>query len=258
MEQPAGDDGDGMVQDGKVPVVLSEGASIALGSVLSRFVAPVTDGKRTNVNGKRPRPVTKGPKHIVLADNEEVQASLTQQREQRQKLKQQKRAKLQFESNSRVIPDVALGAALERELIATATKGSVALFNAVAKAQKIAEEVSAKEKKKGPPVSRENFMDMMKAGVSKSVALPTGKRPTDEGDESSGDKEKASDKPSDSVKWLKDDFMTIGANKLKEWDREEEDDDEDSEEEQDKESDGKEDSASEEGDSESEDDDGSA
>lgn len=200
----------------QAPVVLSEGAGVALGSVFNRLVKPKASGRGSKkATGKRPRSENTP---IVLAGSDEVQKSLEEDKKERQKYKEAKRAKLQFENNALVIPDAATNAALEKELLATATKGAVALFNAVSKAQKIGEEkASGKAKKKGPPVSRESFMDMMRAGVNKD------EKPTE-------DKEASERAPSDDddgqeakksgAKWLKNDFLTAGSRKLKDWDRE--------------------------------------
>lgn len=196
------------------PVVLSEGAAVALGSALSRFIVPPKgDSKRSKLSGKRPRA---DHKPVVLAENEQVQKELHEEREQKKRFKEQRLEKLKFENNSRVIPDAATGAALEKELLTTATKGAVALFNAVAKAQKAAEELAAKDKKKGPPVSRESFMQLLKKGINKSSTLPNKPDKQDDGDSIAGN----IDGPAKSTaKWLKDDFLTSGAKKLKDWDK---------------------------------------
>lgn len=195
--------------------VLSEGAGVALGNVLSRLIEPsVGEGQRRKTTGKRPRA---DRKPVVLADNEDVRDRLQREREDNKRLKLLRMEKMQFEKNARVIPNVTLNATLEKALLGTATKGAVALFNAVAKAQKAADELSAKEKKKGPPVSRDNFMNMMKASVTKSMALPAVNPRKQVDDGLSADEGIPA---SASAKWLKDDFLTAGAEKLKQWDQE--------------------------------------
>lgn len=200
----------------QAPVVLSEGAGVALGSVFNRLIKPKGRERASKkTTGKRPRS-EKTP--IVLAESDEVQKSLAEDKQEQRKYKEAKKAKLKFENNALVIPDAATNAALEKELLATATKGAVALFNAVSKAQKLGEEkASGKAKKKGPPVSRESFMDMMRAGVSKDGKPAddneaSGSEPSDDGDGREANKRGA--------KWLKNDFLTAGSRKLKDWDRE--------------------------------------
>lgn len=195
------------------PVVLSEGAGVALGSVFNRLVKPKSSRGSRVTGKKRPRSEKAS---VVLAENEDVQKSLAEEKKLRKEYKEAKKAKLQFENNALVIPDAATNAALEKDLLATATKGAVALFNAVAKAQKMNEDEKGSNKKKGPPVSRESFMSMMRAGVSKDAASDAGKKVEEEG---SSDEE-ASAMRKQGAKWLKNDFLTAGSTKLKDFDRE--------------------------------------
>lgn len=193
------------------PVVLSEGAGIALGSVFARLIKPRAS-ERALTLGKRPRS-EKAP--VMFIESEEVQESLAEEKEERRKFKEAKKAKQKFESNGLVIPDAATGAPLEKDLLKTATKGAVALFNAVSKAHKIAEEKPAgKKKKKGPPISRENFMDIMKAGVNKESA------PKPQGVQQGNDSSDEEVKPVKSgAKWLQDDYLTAGSKKLRDWEK---------------------------------------
>lgn len=195
------------------PVVLSEGAGVALGSVFNRLVKPKGGERGSKFSGKKRPRSEKGP--VVLAESEEVQKNLAEEKKERNNYREAKKAKLKFENNALVIPDAATNAILEKELLTTATKGAVALFNAVSKAQKLSEEVSnGKTKKKGPPVSRESFMDMMRAGVNNDKAAANGGSGNDSSDDDAGQ----SNKPG--AKWLKNDFLTAGSKKLKDWDRE--------------------------------------
>lgn len=191
------------------PVVLSEGAGIALGSVFSRLIKPTASERLEKTRGKRPR--SEKPS-VVFAQSEEVQEDLAKEKEEKRKVREAKKAKTQFENNALVIPDAATGAALEKELLVTATKGAVALFNAVSKAQKIAEEKPTRKKRSGPAVSRESFMDMMRAGVNKSV--PSAERNAPESDSSDSD----ANAGATGAKWLKEDFLTLRSKKLKDWD----------------------------------------
>lgn len=198
-------------QKGPSPVVLSEGAGIALGSVFSRLIKPRASEQLGTSGRKRPRS-EKAP--VVLIESEEVQESLAEEKEERRKYKEAKKAKLKFETNALVIPDAATGATLEKQLLMTATKGAVALFNAVSKAQKVVEQKPAGKKKKGPPISRESFMDIMRAGINKEVPS---KPETNKLENESSDEEDKVVKPG--AKWLKEDYLTAGSKKLKDWDK---------------------------------------
>lgn len=192
-------------------VILSEGAGLALGSVFSRVIKPRSGGDRSEkASGKRPRST------VVFAESEEVRESLVEKKEERRKFKEARKANLQFESNARVVPDAATDAALEKELLATATKGAVALFNAVAKAQKIAEDGGTADGKKGKPVSRKAFMDMMKAGVNKNAMVAESEKAEQDSEEDEDTEKKVI---ASGAKWLQDDFLTGGAKKLKDWDK---------------------------------------
>lgn len=193
------------------PLVLSEGAGIALGTVFKRIVTSKPSHKRKAIE-KRPRP---GKTPVVFADSEEVQKNLALKKKENKRLKEARKVKLQFESNGRIIPDAATGAALEKELIATATKGAVALFNAVSKAQKVSDNDGTKGDKKKAPISKEAFMDMMVAGVNKTTLVPGSDAPPSHLERSSKDEGRIKS----SAKWLEDDFMTTASRKLKDWDK---------------------------------------
>lgn len=202
---------------------LSEGAAVALGNVLSRVIPSAdssigkTSGKST---GKRPRPLSKGKeglKPVVLTENEETLKELAEDIEQRRRQKEHKRAKLRFQQNAHVIPDAATGVTLEKSLLTIATKGTVALFNAVAKAQKVRKDDHMAEKQKGPPVSKKAFLDMMKAGVEKSDELLASAEKSIRHESESEDDGAKHVHPQ--AKWLQDDFLTNKAKHLKDWDR---------------------------------------
>lgn len=236
VEAPPAPTGDGVVG-------LSEGAAVALGAALSRIIS--TSGPATGRDAADPslkkaksarrkrqrsaggddadaRKATRPRRRpVVLADDADVVAGLVGEREEKVRLKQAKRAKLLFEANARVVPDAATSAVLERALQATATRGAVALFNAVAKAQKAAEQ-RADGQKKGPPVSRDNFMKMMQEGVAQSSALPMRNSAKTNGDADDADDDGLGPvKGSTTAKWLKDDFLTSRAKKVKDWDQDE-------------------------------------
>ncbi|CAN8064012.1 unnamed protein product [Agarophyton chilense] len=195
------------------PSILSEGASVALGNVFKRLVGSERRNRATE-------PTKKRPKTAILGQNEEVEKALAEQAEERKRLKRAKKAKIAFENNARVIPDASTGAAFEKELLATATKGAVALFNAVSKAQKSLEEKrdSKKNRKNGPPVTRERFMEMMKAGL-KNKKLSSEKddlgNELDDGEDSDDDPNAVRTKAS----WLRDDYFTKGSKTLRDWDK---------------------------------------
>lgn len=235
------------------PVALSEGAAVALSSVFARIVKPGREDRHT---GKRPRPEASP---VVLQKDEEVHATVAEQRAERRRQKESKRARLAFERNAHVVPDAATGAALEKELRAVATQGAVALFNAIANAQRALEATVADAKKKSSAVSKDKFMGLVKAGVIKTAAQKSSiqRKREDEVEDSeehgdsddedvdqedvSAEDEDEDEDDEDAVKpnasWLKDDFMTKGSSKLKDFDREAEaqsdDEDEDSGEEKD-------------------------
>ncbi|KAI0567065.1 Ribosomal RNA-processing protein [Gracilaria domingensis] len=197
------------------PAILSKGASLALGNVFKRLVDSETRKRTAEQTRKR-------PKTAILGQNEQVEKALAEQAEERKRLKKAKKERIAFENNARVIPDAATGAALEKEFLATATKGAVALFNAVSKAQKSLDEEEdvAKNKKKGPPVSRESFMEIMRASLKNSApgAVKRDRRKdvdNEDEDKSEGDANVVRSKAS----WLKDDYMTKGSSTLKDWDR---------------------------------------
>lgn len=202
------------------PVVLSEGASVALGNVFKRLVGPEKQNGSSRSSKKR-------LSSVVLGQSEEVEKALNEQAEEKKRLKKARKAKIEFENNSRVIPDAATGAALEKELLLTATRGAVALFNAVSKAQKEMEkreEEKVKNRKKGPPVSRESFMAMMKSSWEKNE-LGSVKGAADRNvEKDDSDEHEDASKVHSKPRWLKDDFLTARSRTLKDWDRKDEND----------------------------------
>lgn len=155
-------------------VVLSAGAAQALGSVAQRLLQ------------KRPRG--------VLSDNAEVAAESAELIVAGRKEREAKRAKRSFELNARVVPDAATNAPREKALKHTATRGTVALFNAVSRAQRESGGENA-----GKPVDRNTFMNLMKRGTTAPEE----------------DKEEEEEKAG----WLKDDYLTAKSRKLKDFDR---------------------------------------
>lgn len=162
-------------------IILSAGAAQALSTVAARVL-------------KRPR--------AVLSANDEVKEAERQHAKQVCRERDAKRVRLAFEANARVVPDAATDAARERTLRATATKGAVALFNAVTNAQR----GMASEK----PVDKDMFMGMLKRGVAQV-----------EDDEVVEEK----------ADWLKDDYLTKNSRKLRHFDNVKLDDSEDDDEE---------------------------
>lgn len=161
-------------------IVLSEGAGRALSTVAGRLLKA------------EKRDAHKRPRGTVLAQSGETQEEEAADAEVRKRERENKRARLRFEANAKVVPDAATDAALERRLLATATRGAVALFNAVAKAQRVAKADKPKQKSGGKPVSRDSFMSMIRAGVT---------------EEDAGNK----------AAWLEDDFLTAKSRRLKDW-----------------------------------------
>ncbi|PXF46631.1 RRP15-like protein [Gracilariopsis chorda] len=197
------------------PAVLSEGASVALGNVFKRLVGP----EKRKISSRNTK---KRLSSVVLGQSEEVEKALVEQAEEKKRLKKARKAKIEFENNGRVIPDAATGAALEKELLLTATKGAVALFNAVAKAQKEMEkqeEEKNRNRKKGPPVSRESFMAMMKSSWEKSEFGPSKGTADGDAEEDEIDENEDAKKAHSRARWLKDDFLTARSRTLKDWDR---------------------------------------
>lgn len=183
------------------PAPLSEGAGKALGTVLRRLLDSSRDVSRREASAKRPRGLG-----LVLGDDDEVAKAAADDLAERTKEREGQRAKNRFESMSRVVPDAATGAATERGLKETATRGVVALFNAVAKAQKAnaaKEDAKSKRGKDDEPVSREKFASMIQARIRK--------RDDDSESNSNEDEPKA--------KWMKADFATRNSGKLKDWNR---------------------------------------
>jgi Rrp15p len=199
------------------PAPLSSGAGKALGSVLSRLLDDKKDGG-LGLN-KRPRPDL----GLILAADEDVAQAAHDEVVERTKDRENKRAKLRFEACGRVIPDAATGAAREKALRETATRGIVALFNAVSKSQKAAsaadsavktaadDAAARRAKKNKEPVSREGFMDMLRAGVNKPIP----------GGENAEKATGGEDEPT-GASWMKDNYMTKGARKMKDWNKEDE------------------------------------
>lgn len=188
------------------PVILSEGAGVALGNVFNRLVNP----SQPKTTGKRPRS-SKSP--VVLAESEELHESLIAEQEERRKSREVKRARQTFETNALIVPDAATGAALEKELLVTATKGAVVLFNAVAKAQK-GRGGRAGKGGKGEMVSKDSFMSMMRAGVGKKAEA--GERKA--GDELSDGEDE--EEQGGGAKWLRNDYLTARSKTLRDWDKE--------------------------------------
>lgn len=147
----------------------------------------------------------------MLAESEEVHDSLVAEQEERRKSREVKRARQTFETNALVVPDAATAAALEKELLVTATKGAVALFNAVAKAQR-GRGGRAREGAKGEVVSKESFMSMMRAGVGKKVEVGE-KKVGDEVSEDEGER-------GGGAEWLRTDYLTTKSKTLRDWDKE--------------------------------------
>lgn len=156
------------------PIIISDGAALALGNALSRFITVNSGTKRPRASGK----VEGAVKPIVLAENEEVKKEAEEREESKKKYKLQKQRKHKFETNARVIPDVATDHQLERSLLETATNGAVLFFNTVTKTQKINSRLLNKKKKKGKKlddkdkkvINKQSFMNLMKVGISKSTA----------------------------------------------------------------------------------------
>lgn len=192
------------------PPVLSEGASIALGNVFTRLINQGTqETSSSKATGKRPRP-PKNP--VVLAESEEVRKNLDAEREERLKSREAKRARQLFETNALVIPDAATGATLEKELLVTATKGAVALFNAVSKAQRESQAKRTRSVNAGKreTVTKESFLSMIRSGVGKKV----------HGDERVKDELNEKEKQGEGAAWLRKDFLMGKSKALKDWDKE--------------------------------------
>lgn len=215
-------EGDDTGANANKDVVLSQGAAVALGNVLNRVIQTKElepSKKSEKRKGKRPRPAadTKvSNKPIVLAENEDVLKDISEEREQKRRQKEHKRKKLQFEQNARVVPDAASGAALEKTLLTIATKGTVALFNAVSKAQRVSNENKATTKQKGPAVSKKAFMDMMKENIAKMDTAPL---QSENDEDQAGSYNETKKPPRLRAKWLKEDYLTSKAKRLKDWDR---------------------------------------
>lgn len=205
----------------KEGVVLSQGAAVALGNALSRVIPSTgleSSKKSVKQKGKRPRPstdTTGSNKPIVLAENEDVLKEISEEREQKRRQKEHKKKKLQFEQNARVVPDAATGAALEKTFLTIATKGTVALFNAVSKAQKVSNVKKSSMKQKGPAISKKAFMEMMKENIEKTNTAPLQATIKDQSDTDSETKKPTRLK----AKWLKEDYLISKDKKLKDWDR---------------------------------------
>jgi Rrp15p len=187
-----------------LPAPLSSGAGRALGTVLKRLLDSSKDASNgIHVSRKRPR----GELGLILAGDEDVANAAAEEQAETAKDRESRRVRLRFEGLGRVVPDAATGAVAEKEMRETATRGVLALFNAVAKAQKAASTDSGQTPgaaKKAEVVTRESFMEMIRAGVE---------RP------SKGEVE-ADRENKNGAKWMRDDYMTEGARKLKYWNRE--------------------------------------
>ncbi len=147
-------------------VPLSSGAGRALGSVLARLfeAKPLKRGRSAPGLG------------LILGADEDLAEAAAEDADERARDRAAKKARIAFEALARVVPDAATGAPTEKRLRETATKGVVALFNAVSKAQKGAVAEDAPGKKKSAAVSREGFMSLLREGVTKCSA-PSGAPP---------------------------------------------------------------------------------
>jgi hypothetical protein len=198
------DDESGDVIAASLPAPLSSGAGRALGTVLKRLLDSSKDANQgVHVSKKRPR----GELGLILAGDEDVAKAAADQQAETAKDRESRRVRLRFEGLGRVVPDAATGAVVEKELRETATRGVLALFNAVAKAQKatgIDAAPAVGASRKAEVVTRESFMEMIRAGVG---------RPSKEIAEEDVENK-------DGARWMRDDYMTEGARKLKYWSKE--------------------------------------
>lgn len=120
-----------------------------------------------------------------------------------------------------VVPDITTGATLERQLRKIATRGVVALFNAISKHQKESEKEEASKNaaavaKKAKSGSKASFLELLKASTTGAAAA--------KGSGAGAGVDVAADaieeKQEGSGGWgvLRDDYM-MGAKANKDWDR---------------------------------------
>ena len=122
----------------------------------------------------------------------------------------------------------------ERELRRKATRGVVALFNAISQYQK-GERDKEKEKaegggggkkkdsEEGQRAKKSEFLGLIKSKATGAVEEKKTKATEDEGEDEDEDEEQ-----NKKSKWLRDDFMTKSTGKLKDWDKDSESDSGDS------------------------------
>lgn len=154
---------------------LSAGACKALSSVLARLLSA-------------PFPEASGGAGLVLGGDDEVVKAAAEEMADVARGREARRERRRFEGAARVVPDAATGAAIERKLRETGTRGVVALFNAVRKAQKGGEE-------EGEVVSKEGFLEMVRKGIGREEGVEDGERL--------------------GADWMKDDYATKGSGKTK-------------------------------------------
>ncbi|KAJ8908535.1 hypothetical protein NDN08_005241 [Rhodosorus marinus] len=124
----------------------------ALGKILSR--AP---GEKDGSDG------------IELPEGKHLKRRKLMRKREKQKVKDEvirRSDRLKLAENARVIPDAATDIEKERRLRRIATKGAVALFNAVAKVQRdsVRDEEKKENKRKSKTVNKDEFMRMVKEG----------------------------------------------------------------------------------------------
>lgn len=203
---PVSDDESPSTGGGGACAPLSSGACRALGSVLARLLDDSRDGARAaGAAAKRPRRA--GGPGLVLGGDEEVAEALEEEVAARAREREGKRERLRYEALARVVPDAATGGKEEKGMKETATKGVVALFNAVAKAQKGGDGGGKGEGRgkagRGEVVSKEGFMDLIREGIRKE-----GGRGEKEEEEDGGEE-------GDAAEWMRDDYMTKAARKVR-------------------------------------------
>lgn len=206
--------------DSSVTPPLSHGACRALGTVLGRLLESPGNDRDSERSSRKKRP--RGHVGLILSGDAEIASAATREREERARERENKRAKLHYESLARVVPDAATGAAMEKALRETATRGVVALFNAVAKSQKnLLSAANSSKKKLDPqgklgrqpqkePVTKEQFMKMIRSGLKQQDDDASSSIRADSDDSGTEDKK---------APWLEEDFLTKGSEKLKSWDR---------------------------------------
>uniref|UniRef100_A0A7S0BEW1 RRP15-like protein n=1 Tax=Rhodosorus marinus TaxID=101924 RepID=A0A7S0BEW1_9RHOD len=124
-----------------------------------------------------------GPDGIELPEGKHLKRRKLMRKREKQKVKDdvlRRSDRLKLAENARVIPDAATDIEKERRLRRIATKGAVALFNAVAKVQRDSErdEEKKEDKKNSRKVSKDDFMRMVKEGKD----YETGEIDSDDGE----------------------------------------------------------------------------